>query len=233
LLVAISSLEAVREQNSDACNALLTELAPQYLSYEFLGVVDRDGRRFCSSAKPFPGRQLLADRPFFKQVAYGQDFEVGTYRFSTVNNVRILDFGTPYFDDDGWLRGVAYAGLGLDRMIARLLAHQLPARGEAIVAVGILLAPLMTLWYGRRFIRQPVAALLATSEQWRAGDWNARASTVERKTEFGQLAQAFNKSNRRRSVSGQLAGERWHHPNDALAPVFHCPARQAPNPKIR
>src|SRR5580700_6475981 len=46
LLVAISSLQPVREQNSDACNALLTKLLPQYPNYEFLGAVDRDGVRF-------------------------------------------------------------------------------------------------------------------------------------------------------------------------------------------
>jgi diguanylate cyclase (GGDEF)-like protein len=280
LLVAISSLEPVREQDSDACNALLTKLLPQYPNYEFLGVVDRDGVRFCSSNKSFPGRESLADLSFFKQVAHVHDFAVGAHRLSLFSKAHILDFGAPYFDANGSLKGVAYAGLALDRMIARLLAHPRPANGELIVAdrtgvviasapdpnwigktlpeshlarlnlkmpgkadlpgldgvarlfgyvpvaasssggiyvafgvetsaaltyvrtsiargavasaVGILLAALMTFWYGRRFIRRPLSALLATSEQWRKGDWNARASTAEMKTEFGQLAHAFN-----------------------------------------
>ena len=280
LLVAISSLEPVHEQNSDACNALLRQLLPQYPNYEFLGVVDRDGVRFCSSNESFPGRSSLADLSFFKQVAHVHDFAVGAYRLSLFSKAHVLDFGAPYFDANGSLKGVAYAGLALDRMIARLLAHPRPANGELIVAertgvviasapdpnwigktlpeshlarlnlnmpgkadlpgldgvvrlfgyvpvaasssggvyvaygvetsaaltyirtsiargavasaVGILLAALMTLWYGRRFIRQPLSALLATSEQWRKGDWNARAPTAEIKTEFGQLAHAFN-----------------------------------------
>lgn len=280
LLVAIASLEPVREQDSDVCNAVLTALAPQYPNYEFLGVVDRDGMRFCSSAKPFPGHDSLADRPFFTQVSQSHKFATGGYRISGVNKVHVLDFGGPYFDAKGDFKGVVYAGLALDRMIARLSAHPQPADGELIVAdrtgvviasapdqswigktlpashlsrlnlimpgeadlpgldgavrlfgyvpiaasasqgiyvaygleknvalayirastgrgaaasaAGIFMAALMTFWFGRRFIGQPVSSLLAISEQWRKGDWSARAPTAETKTEFGQLARAFN-----------------------------------------
>ena len=257
------------------------KLLPQYPNYEFLGVVDRDGVRFCSSNTTFPGRKSLADLSFFKQVAHVHDFAVGAYRLSLFSKAHVLDFGAPYFDEDGSLKGVAYAGLALDRMIARLLAHPRPANGELIVAdrtgvviasapdpnwigktlpeshlarlnlnmtgkadlpgldgvvrlfgyvpvaasssggiyvaygvetsaaltyirtsiargavasaVGILLAALMTFsgTAGALFV-SPLSALLATSEQWRKGDWNARASTAEIKTEFGQLAHAFN-----------------------------------------
>jgi diguanylate cyclase (GGDEF)-like protein len=65
-------------------------------------------------------------------------------------------------------------------------------RGAAASAVGIFMALLMTSWYGRRFIRRPVFTLLSVSEQWRKGDWAARALTAETKTELGQLAGAFN-----------------------------------------
>jgi diguanylate cyclase (GGDEF)-like protein len=279
LLVAVASMEPVRVQNADACNTVLAALAPQYRNYEFLGVVDRDGVRFCSSAKSFPGRESLADRPFFKQAVYSRDFAVGEYRISSINKVKVLDFGAPYFDARGRLQGVVYAGFSLDRMIAGPLAEPRPdsselivadrngvvianardpswvgktlpqshlarlglgtpgttelpgldgvvrlfgyvpvaasasrgiyvaygveegaalasvrkslARGAAASAVGILMAVLMTFWYGKRFIRRPVSILLATSERWRKGDWNARAPIAERKTEFGQLAGAF------------------------------------------
>ena len=280
LLVALSSLEPVRDQNLEVCNNVLTKLAPQYPNYEFLGAVDREGVRFCSSAKSFPGRERLADRPFFRQVADKHDFAVGEYRVSAVNKARVLDFGAPYYDAHGDFKGVVYAGLALDRMIASLQAHPRPDNGELIVAdrngivlasapdptwvgkplpeshlgllnlhapgkaelpgldgvvrlfgyvpvpasasggiyvayglekgaalaeirssivrgagasaLGILMAVLMTLWYGRRFIRAPVSALLATSDHWRKGDWTVRASTVDTKTEFGRLAFAFN-----------------------------------------
>jgi diguanylate cyclase (GGDEF)-like protein len=280
LVVAIGSVESVRAQNSDACNALLTGLAPQYPNYEFLGVVDRDGVRFCSSSAPFPGRESLAGRPFFKQVMRSHDFAVGQYRLSVVNKVHVMDFGGPYFDAAGRLQGIVYAGLSLERMIAKLSAHERPAGGELIVAdrngvviasapntswvgmilpkshlarlasnvsgtaelpgldgvvrlfgyvpvaasasggiyvaygleknmalaytrmsilrgvaatmVGIVMALLMTSWYGRRFIRRPVFTLLSVSERWRKGDWTARAPDAETRTELGQLAGAFN-----------------------------------------
>jgi diguanylate cyclase (GGDEF)-like protein len=280
LLLAVASLESVREQNSEACNTVLAGLAPHYPSYAFLGAVNRDGVRFCSSATPFPGRDSLVDRPFFKQVMHTHDFAVGEHRISLVGKVHVLDFGGPYFDADGVLQGVVYAGLSLDRMIAKLSAHPRPidselivadrnglviasapdpswigkslpeahrgrlglnvagtadlpgldgivrlfgyvpvaasdsrgiyvayglekraamayartsiARGIAASAIGITVALVMTFWYGRRFIRRPVSALLAAAERWRKGDWSARALTAETKTEFGQLAGAFN-----------------------------------------
>jgi hypothetical protein len=280
LLVAVSSLEPVRDQILDVCNAALTKLAPEYPNYEFIGAVDREGVRFCSSAKSFPGRERLADRPFFKKVTEKNDFAVGEYRLSGVNKVHVLDFGAPYYDINGGLKGVVYVGLALNQMIAKLQAHprldndelivadrngivlasapdptwvgkrlpeshlgllnlhapgraELPGldgverlfgyvpvpasasggiyvayglekgaaladirssivRGAGATALGILMAVLMTLWYGRRFIHAPVSALLATSEHWRKGDWTVRASTAEAKAEFGQLAYAFN-----------------------------------------
>jgi hypothetical protein len=54
LLLAVASLESVREQNSKACNMVLAGLAPHYPSYVFLGAVNRDGVGFCSSASRFP-----------------------------------------------------------------------------------------------------------------------------------------------------------------------------------
>jgi diguanylate cyclase (GGDEF)-like protein len=279
LLVAVASIESVREQ-TDACNGVLNGLAPQYPSYELLGAVDSAGVRFCSSAMPFPGRDSLASRPFFKQVTHSHDFSVGEHRISGVNKVHIIDFGAPYFDANGDLKGVVYAGLSLDRMVAKLSAHSRPANGELFVAdrsgvviasapdpswvgkvlpkphvarlglnvagtaelpgldgivrlfgyvpvaasasgglyvaygvekgtalaytrtsiargvaagaLGIVMAVLTTFWYGRRFIRRPVSALLVVSEQWRNGDWSARVPIAETKSEFGRLAGAFN-----------------------------------------
>src|SRR5258708_39454983 len=53
LLVALSRLDPVRHQNGGACNAIFQGLRSQYPSYEFFGVVDAYGTRFCSSAAPF------------------------------------------------------------------------------------------------------------------------------------------------------------------------------------
>src|SRR6202171_4201612 len=133
LLVALASIESVREQTA-ACNGVLNGLAPQYPNYEFLGAVDSDGVRFCASAKTFPGRDSLASRPFFKQVMQSHNFAVGEHRISAINKVHVIDFGAPYFDSNGGLKGVVYAGLSLDRMIEKLSAHPRPAKSELIVA---------------------------------------------------------------------------------------------------
>nr|WP_254452845.1 ATP-binding protein [Roseicella sp. DB1501] len=50
----------------------------------------------------------------------------------------------------------------------------------------------MTLLVARRFIARPTEALLAAARRWRAGDLMARAPGADGRSEFGQLAGAFN-----------------------------------------
>lgn len=291
LLGAIASLPEVQQQDTAACNAKLIAFVKEYPEYKFLGGVDRRGVRFCSSGVPYPGSVSMAKFAFYKLAARTGRFAVGDYRLSIIGNVPILEYGNPYFDANGALKGVVYAGLNLDRMIRRLAAQPLPQgaevivadrtgvviaslpnrgwigkrlprahldrldenriatadlpgldgrlrlfgyvpvasspgegvyvaygldeaaalagtrraveRGLAAVAGGVLAALLLSFWYGRRYIRRPVARLLEVCEQWRNGDWTACAPTGAMKSEFEQIAHGFNQM--AEAVQGELA----------------------------
>jgi diguanylate cyclase (GGDEF)-like protein len=280
LLGAIASLAEVQQQDTAACNARLLDVK-QYPDYEFLGVVDRQGVRFCSSGVPFPGRVSMAGYAFYKPAVSSGKFVVGAYRISVVRKAPVLEYGSPYFDANGALKGVVYAGLSLDHMIAKLARQPLPSgarmlvadrngtiiaslpkhrwvgkklppwhlarldesrvgtadlpgldgkeriigyvppaaapgeglyvaygldkgaalagvrsaawRGGGAVGGGLFAAALLSFWYGRRYIRRPVALLLAACTQWRSGDWTVRAPAGTMKGEFEQIANGFNR----------------------------------------
>ncbi|OPH22406.1 hypothetical protein FE88_02170 [Azospirillum brasilense] len=71
-----------------------------------------------------------------------------------------------------------------------------PIRGAMLQAMtGIATVLLLTLlavwWGGSRFLRRPVAALVATAEQWKRGDLTARSGVADQSSELGTLARAF------------------------------------------
>lgn len=134
LLGAIASLEEVKQEDTYTCNARLAMFVKEYPDYEFLGVVDRQGVRFCSSGIPFPGRVSMAGLSFYKLAAHTGKFAVGDYRVSVVREVPVMQFGSPYFDAKGALAGVVYAGLSLDHMTTQLARQPLPPGAEVIVA---------------------------------------------------------------------------------------------------
>ena len=124
----------MRRRDGKECNAALAALAPSYPNYEFFGVVDPDGMRFCSSASPFPGVVSLASHSFFPLARRQRDLAVGEYRVSLVNHVAVLELGYPYFDDGGALAGVVYAGLSLKYATAILGKRPMAPGTELIVA---------------------------------------------------------------------------------------------------
>jgi diguanylate cyclase (GGDEF)-like protein len=131
---AIASLESVRRRDRDACNAALALLAPHYPNYEFFGVVDRAGVRFCSSAVPFPGAVSLADHSFFSLARRQQGLTVGEFRVGALKQHPVLELGYPYFDEGGALAGVVYAGLSLHYSTALLAKRPIAPSGELIIA---------------------------------------------------------------------------------------------------
>ena len=65
-------------------------------------------------------------------------------------------------------------------------------RGGLLLAAVGFLAFGLTLLVARRFIAQPTGALLAVVQRWRDGDRAARAPDWDRRSEFGQIAAAWN-----------------------------------------
>jgi diguanylate cyclase (GGDEF)-like protein len=161
---AIASLEAVTRADSEACNAALVLLAPQFPNYEFFGVVDPNGLRFCSSASPFPGVVSMADHSFFPLAQRQHDLVVGNYRISMVEHRPVLELGYPYYHDGGTLAGVVYAGLSLKYATELLSKRPMAPSGELIIAdsAGIVLGSAPDAgWTGKKLPDGQLAVLHA------------------------------------------------------------------------
>nr|WP_237182417.1 EAL domain-containing protein [Roseomonas marmotae] len=61
-----------------------------------------------------------------------------------------------------------------------------------LVSLAVLgLTLLAAWWFATRFIRQPLARLVAVAERWRQGDLRARAGLIDHGSEIGHLGRAF------------------------------------------
>ncbi|HEY0521773.1 MAG TPA: ATP-binding protein [Stellaceae bacterium] len=85
-----------------------------------------------------------------------------------------------------------FIGVGMPK--GSLLSEITEMRGRegAIVALGLLLVWFATWWMGRRFIKQPIDALVATATRWQQGDIAAHVEELSGNAEIRQLAGAFN-----------------------------------------
>ncbi|HEX4172746.1 MAG TPA: response regulator [Acetobacteraceae bacterium] len=65
-------------------------------------------------------------------------------------------------------------------------------QGAALTATGIITAFVLALLAARRFIICPTHALLAAANRWRGGDLSVRVPGANQRSEWGQVAAAFN-----------------------------------------
>jgi signal transduction histidine kinase/CheY-like chemotaxis protein len=65
-------------------------------------------------------------------------------------------------------------------------------RGGLLLGAVTIAAFLVTLFVARRFIGRPTRELLEAARRWRAGDLTARAPGQNERSEFGQIATAYN-----------------------------------------
>ena len=84
-----------------------------------------------------------------------------------------------------------FVEVGIDRAAAFAPLEAATRRGLALIAAGLALALLAALAGGHRFLRRPVADLLAAAARWRLGDLSARAALADGRSEIGRLGAAF------------------------------------------
>lgn len=84
---------------------------------------------------------------------------------------------------------VAMVGLDKDEALAPI--EEATVRGIALILGGLGLGFGGAWLVGRRFVRQPIAALLDATRRWQDGDYTARANLPEQRSEIGQLGHAF------------------------------------------
>jgi two-component system sensor histidine kinase/response regulator len=109
LLADIPEIRAIGAET----NARLVDVLKRESVYTNLGIADPQGR-IVSSAVPFTGEIRVDDRPFFKRAVATRDFAVGNYQPNPISHQPGLNLAWPMYREDGTLRGVLFASLGLD-----------------------------------------------------------------------------------------------------------------------
>ncbi|HEY7461410.1 MAG TPA: diguanylate cyclase [Gemmatimonadota bacterium] len=168
LLISLSQLSQVRGGDPAACDALLRDLLMRFSLYAGFGLVNADGSVACSAFQPGSAAGL-SDRTFFVRARDGHDFAVGGHAPGSIPGKATLDFGYPVMDDDGVMRGVAFAAMDLAWLNLLAAEARLP-EGSTLTVLhddGTVLAhyPEPERWVGRRLASAPsVRAALAASE---------------------------------------------------------------------
>jgi len=144
----------------------LRNLSPDYSNF---GLVEADGKLFCSSQRTNAGT-YLGDRAYFKRAVQTRNFAVGDFQFGRITGEASLNFGLPVMDEHGEFKRVLYAALKLPRLSAALSNIGLPPGGSVTVLdrTGTVIArqPNPEKWVGKSVAKSPVVErILAQKER--------------------------------------------------------------------
>jgi PAS domain S-box-containing protein len=112
MLVALSQVGAIRNQDFVDCQILLSQLRKQFPQYANIGNVDKDGTIVCS-AVPGPIPTHVNDRTYFQRAVQTRDFSTGDFQVGRITGRKEITFGYPIIGPDGSVRGVVFASLDL------------------------------------------------------------------------------------------------------------------------
>jgi signal transduction histidine kinase/CheY-like chemotaxis protein len=156
-----------------------------FLASGVLTISDADGVVLARDARhsEFVGRQFP---PAAMSLVHAS--EPGVMRLRSMDGTdRVVGYTPPTQANHGLSAVVGFNEPDLMADIERTLLN-----GVLLLGVVSLLAFSLTLLVVRRFITHPTQDLLAVAREWREGDLTARAPEGDRRSEFGQIAAAWN-----------------------------------------
>jgi signal transduction histidine kinase/CheY-like chemotaxis protein len=113
LLVALSSMPAIRSGDRDDCTALVRALVREYQGlYTEIGWADRSGDVRCHAMEG-PSAISIGDRAYFQRTLATNRFAVGDLNFGKLSGLPIMAFGYPLHDATGAVSGVLFVNLDL------------------------------------------------------------------------------------------------------------------------
>jgi signal transduction histidine kinase/ActR/RegA family two-component response regulator len=163
----------------------LRQTGSQFLAGSVLSIADRDGYILARSSdhaafvgKPFPGRAMpLVNAP-----------EAGIARLKSVDGTdRVVGY-IPVSQSKYHL--MVAIGFFEPEMMGDI--NRATLRGGILLVTVALVAFLLTLLVARRFIGRPTRELLDAARRWREGDLGTPARYADQRSEFGQIAAAYN-----------------------------------------
>jgi PAS domain S-box-containing protein len=129
LLLALSLLPAVRNQQTEACNELVASLYAQYPQYTGFYVVNHQGDPTCSPL-PFPSPlPNYADRPWFQRAMQAKPgtLALGEYAIGRMSGLPGIGVSLPIYEyEGGEVTAVIMAGLRLDWLSQYIASRPVP-----------------------------------------------------------------------------------------------------------
>src|SRR5258707_10334395 len=132
LLIAMGEIDALQDQNTQACNGILTNLKARCESYARLGAADLNGKIFCSSGPV--GDSSVADTEFFKRAMASDGLAVGNYFFDSATDQKMIHFAHRFNDNQGKFTGIVFAGLDLNWLAGHLKERGLTSSQSILIA---------------------------------------------------------------------------------------------------
>lgn len=134
VLETLAQIPAVSQLRSrPACEALVSKVLAGHPSYANIGVIQADGRVFCS-ALPVPDHLNLADRPYFRRAMETHRFAVGDYQVGRIPGLPGLNLAQPLLDARGRSKAVIFLSINLSWLGDLAKTVQLPP-GVVLTAV--------------------------------------------------------------------------------------------------
>jgi HAMP domain-containing protein len=133
VLVAMSDLPAIKQEDGAACNAYLAAIRQRFPAFISFLVTDLNGWSFCSTYPdntPVP----LGHRPYFGRVLTTGAFTVGEFATGQASGRRLIPFALPFYRDDGRMGGVIVAALSLEWLAQSIARKGVPPGAALAIA---------------------------------------------------------------------------------------------------
>ncbi|MDM9382733.1 ATP-binding protein [Chlorogloeopsis sp. ULAP01] len=168
LLIILSQLPELREDNTAECDRLLANLLKQYSAYDSLSVLNTDGKTVCS-AEPARKQINLAQESSFQRALKTRKFAVGDYQIDRVSKKGIINYAYPILDHTGQVQLIAIAALNLAWLNQLAMQVQLPENSVLSVVdrQGTLLVryPEPQKWVGKTLPKETFNKMVQTQEK--------------------------------------------------------------------
>ena len=135
-LVNLTQSPELSSGETPACNEAFTVLRAQYLQqqprYLNLGLIDPDGRIYCS-IQPVSGSIYIANRDYFQRALQTLSFSFGDYEYDPSTDETFVNFVYPVLDFSSRPRVILFATLDLNWLNQLAVRLQLPANSTVTV----------------------------------------------------------------------------------------------------
>jgi signal transduction histidine kinase len=132
LLLALSQLPLAQSSRGAECSKLFASLRRKFPNYSLLGAADMDGNVFCAS-RPI-SHWNVGGEPFFKRAMLRDGVAVGNYFVDPQTGEKEIHFAHRFYNGDGQLSGVVFAGLDLAWLSDHLKERGLSPTASILIA---------------------------------------------------------------------------------------------------